>query len=145
MRNAVLLLALALPTPIAAAPSRPAPTSGAGCTLSVQASPDHAGLGLSPQRTARMIADTSDHFAAAARAACTAGTVTPRDLLHFRRLVLRDAEGTTEPMLFTREAGPDTVILDFAWQSGPAPTVAALRTALRCWKHPSARGCEIGD
>ena len=147
MRNAACLLVLAL---LAAAPGNAAPPAApprpaSACALSVEASPDRAGLGLPPQRAARIVADTRDHFAAAARAACAAGVVTPRDLTHFRRLVLRDAEGTTEPMLFTREAGPGAAILDFAYQSGPAPTVAALRTALGCWKRPSARGCEIGD
>ncbi|HEY0312081.1 MAG TPA: hypothetical protein VGC56_06260 [Allosphingosinicella sp.] len=147
MRNAVLFLALAAatPAPIAAAPPRPAPSPTSGCTLAVAVSPNRDGLHVSPQQAARLVADTRAHFIAAARAACTAGIVTPRDLLHFRRLVLRDADGTTEPMLFTREAGPGAAILDFAYQSGPAPTVAALRDALRCWKRPSARGCDIGD
>jgi hypothetical protein len=145
MRTAVLLLALATAAPAGAAPPAAAPRPASGCTLSVQAGPDRAGLNLPPQRIARIVADTRDHFAAAARAACAAGIVAPGDLAHFRRLVLRDAEGTTEPMLFTREAGPGAAILDFAYQSGPAPTVAALRSALRCWKRPSARGCEIGD
>jgi hypothetical protein len=147
MRTAVplLLLALSAAAPGTATPARPAPIAAAGCTPVVQANPDRNGLGLSPQRTARLVADTRDHFIAAARAACAAGTLAPRELAHFRHLILRDAEGTTEPMLFTREAGPGAAILDYAYQSGPAPTVAALRTALRCWKHPSARGCEIGD
>jgi len=145
MRNAVLILALALPSPVAAAPPRPTPPAASGCTPAVDASPNSDGLGVPPQQSARLVADTRAHFIAAARAACAAGIVTPRDLLHFRRLILRDAEGTTEPMLFTREAGANAAILDFAYQSGPAPSVAALRDALRCWKRPSARGCEIGD
>jgi hypothetical protein len=143
MRHAVLILALALPGPIAAAPPQPAPSTG--CTLAVTVSPNRDGLNVSPQQSARLVADTRAHFIAAARAACAAGIVTARDLLHFRRLILRDAEGATEPMLFTREAGANAAILDFAYQSGPAPTVAALRDALRCWKRPSARGCGIGD
>lgn len=143
MRHAVLILALTLPSPIAAAPPRAAPSFA--CTLAVDAGPNRDGLHVSPQQSARLVADTRAHFIAAARAACAAGIVTPRDLLHFRRLFLRDAEGTTEPMLFTREAGANAAILDFAYQSGPAPTVAALREALRCWKRPSTRGCDIGD
>jgi len=143
MRAAVPLALAVLPALAGAAPAaRPA---AAQCTPVVQASPDRNGLNLSPERTARMVAETRDHFVAAARAACASGVIAPRDLAHFRRLLLRDAEGTTEPMLFTREAGPTTAILDFAYQDGPAPTVAELRNALRCWKRPSARGCEIGD
>lgn len=145
MRTAVLLLPLVLPAPVAAAPPRAAPTPAARCALAVEARPDRNGLHVSPQQTARIFADTRTHFVAAARAACAAGILTPRDLTHFRRLILRDAEGATEPMLFTRDAGPDSAILDFAYQSGPAPAAAALHTALRCWKHPSARGCETGD
>ena len=145
MRAAVPLVLASLSASAAAAGSPPAKPSPAQCTPTVQASPDRNGLNLSPARTVRMVAETRDHFIAAARAACAGGIIAPRDLAHFRRLLLRDAEGTTEPMLFTREAGPTAAYLDFAYQSGPAPTVGALRNALRCWKRPSARGCEIGD
>jgi hypothetical protein len=144
---AILSLVAGGSAPAAPAP-RPVPVpapASAACTPTVQAAPDRNGLYMPPERTARMVAQTRDHFVAAARAACAAGVIAPRDLAHFGHLLLREADGTTEPMLFTREAGPNTALLDYAYQGGPAPTVAALRTALRCWKHPGGRDCDPGD
>jgi hypothetical protein len=120
------------------------------CTISVSASADgsfaQAGYDSSPARLSSLVALTRDRFAAAARRLCAAGILRPADLGRFRKLVVQNGEGATEPLIYRDEArAGDAFIFQYAFQDGGPPTPAEFERALRCWKHPQSRGCETGD
>lgn len=85
---------------------------------------------------------TRDRFAAAARRLCAAGVLRPADLARFRRLVVQNGEGATEPLIYRAEGmGRDEFVFQYAFQDGGPPGPAEFEQALRCWK----RGCDSGD
>ena len=89
---------------------------------------------------------TRDRFTAAARRLCAAGVLRPADLARFRRLVVQNGEGATEPLIYRDELmGPDIFVFQYAFQDGGPPAPAEFERALRCWKRPQSRGCDIGD
>ena len=140
----LLLLGAALPEAAAAAPSSSA------CKISVAVSADgsfaQAGWDGRPARLSPLVALTRDRFIAAARRLCAAGVLSPADLARFRKLVVQNGEGATEPLLYRDELmGPDFFVFQYAYQDGGPPAPAEFERALRCWKRPQSRGCDIGD
>jgi hypothetical protein len=120
------------------------------CTVSIAASADgsfaRAGYDSRPARLGPLVALTRDRFAAAARRLCAAGVLGPADLARFRSLVVQNGEGATEPLLYRDEAAPaGPYIFQYAFQDGGPPEPAAFEQALRCWKRPQSRGCDLGD
>lgn len=95
--------------------------------------------------TTALVASTGANFAAAAQRLCVAGTLRPADLTAFTTLVVRNAEGTAEPVVYDdAEQGAENVILEYAFADGAAPSEAALGTAIRCWRRPETAGCDQG-
>jgi hypothetical protein len=122
----------------------------ASCNPSLTASTDdsfaQAGWNSNPARLSRLAALTRDRFAAAVRRLCAAGVLKPADVARFRRLVVQNGEGATEPLLYRNPAtAPRAFIFQYAFQNGGPPDLAAFEQALRCWKRPQNRGCESGD
>jgi len=116
------------------------------CTPSLTASADgsfaQAGWNSTPARLSRLAALTRDRFAAAARRLCAAGVLKPTDVARFRRLVVQNGEGATEPLVYQDPPmGPSVFIFQFAFQDGGPPEPAAFEQALRCWKYPKRAGC----
>lgn len=140
----LLFLAVAVPAPAAAAPASKA------CRISVEASADgsfvQAGYDGRPARLTPLVALIRNRFTAAARRLCAAGILRPADLARFRRLVVKNGEGATEPLVYQDELmGSDVFIFQYAFQDGGPPPPAEFERALRCWKRPQSRGCDIGD
>lgn len=140
------LLLLAAPVPAAGA-ERPADRV---CEISVSATVDgsfaQAGYEAGPGRLGPLAELTRRRFAAAARRLCASGVLGPADLAWFRRLIVQNGEGATEPLLYRDPAmGPGAFIFQYAFQDGGPPGPAAFEQALRCWKRPRNRGCDAGD
>ena len=150
MRGAVGLafgLLMLAPAAPAGAADRPAAKA---CSLSVSASADDsfasAGYDARPARLAPLVALTRDRFTAAAKRLCAAGILRAADLARFRRLIVQNGEGATEPLVYQEESmGRETFIFQYAFQDGGPPPPAEFERALRCWKRPQSRGCDIGD
>jgi hypothetical protein len=134
----------------AAVPAAAAPPASKACRIAVTASADgsfaQAGYDASPARLTPLVALTRDRFTAAARRLCAAGILRPADLARFRKLVVQNGEGATEPLIYHDELmGPDFHIFQYAFQDGGPPAPAEFERALRCWKRPRSRGCDTGD
>jgi hypothetical protein len=134
----------------AALPAGAAPPSSKACRISVDASADGsfalAGYDARPARLSPLAALTRDRFTAAARRLCAAGILRPADLLRFRKLVVQNGEGATEPLIYRDERmAPDSFIFQYAFQDGGPPPPAEFEQALRCWKRPRSAGCDTGD
>lgn len=116
------------------------------CAISVEASADgsfaEAGYPASPARLVPLARLTGLRFAAAARRLCTAGTLRPADLARFRRLIVQNGEGATEPLIYrTAQMPRGTWVFQFAFQEGGPPAPVEFERALRCWKYPKTAGC----
>ena len=127
---------------LAAAPPSPP------CAISVEAAADgsfaQAGYDARPARLEPLAALTRDRFAAAARRLCTGGVLRPTDLARFRKLIVQNGEGATEPLIYrTPEMAPGIYVFQYAFQDGDPPDAAAFEQALRCWKRP--KSCDFGD
>ena len=138
-----LLLAACAATPAEARAARP-------CSLSFTAAADdsfaRAGHDSSPARLSRLAAQVRQRFTAAALRLCAAGILRPADLARFGRLVFQNGEGATEPLIYQDpQMGPRVFIFQFAFQDGGPPEPAAFEQALRCWKRPQSRDCDVGD
>ncbi len=134
----------------AAAPVSAAAPAAKACRISIEASADgsfaEAGHDARRARLSALAALTRDRFTAAARRLCTAGVLRRADLARLRKLVVQNGEGATEPLIYRDEAlGPDIFIFQYAFQDGGPPAPAEFERALRCWKRPRSRGCDIGD
>ncbi|MBV9881973.1 MAG: hypothetical protein JO276_03100 [Sphingomonadaceae bacterium] len=132
----------------AAPPARtPTRTPAAACHIALPASPDtesftNAGATGAPARTQQ----TGAAFAAAATHLCGSGVVRPANLARYRSLLVRDAEGATEPNIYDdAEEHPGALIIEFAFAGGGAPSQAQIEAALRCWRNPHAAGCSTED
>lgn len=120
---------------------------GAGCASSVRAQPDAESFTAAGRSgdTAALVSDTGANFAAAAQRLCAAGTVRAAELAGFTALVVRNAEGTAEPVVYDDpEQGEGNIILEYAFADGAAPSEASLGTAIRCWRRPESAGCDQG-
>jgi hypothetical protein len=140
---ALALLAAALPAGTAeASPSE-------ACKISVVATVDHetfrqAGHDSSLVRLSLLRDLTRDRFTAAARRLCASGALRPADLASFRKLLVRNGEGATEPILYQEEEmGWSEFTFQYAFQDGAPPRPAEFEQALRCWKRPLS--CNSGD
>jgi len=140
-----LLAATAVPSASALAvqPARPA----AGCHIALTASPDaqsftdagrNGGAALSQQ--------VATVFGAAATRLCASGAVRPANFARYRSLLVRDAEGATDPNIYDdAEEHAGALILEYAFTDGSPPTQAQVETALRCWRNPNGAGCSAED
>lgn len=116
------------------------------CAISVEAAADgsfvQAGYDGSLARLGPLADLAGRRFAAAARRLCAAGVLRPTDLARFRRLVVQNGEGATEPLIYrTPGMPPFTWVFQFAFQDGGPPPVADFERALKCWKYPKKAGC----
>ena len=88
---------------------------------------------------------TGANFAAAAARLCGAGVVRAAHLRPYSRLLVRNAEGATEPNVYDdAEELPGALIIEYVFESA-APTQARIEAALRCWRNPQAAGCAVED
>jgi hypothetical protein len=70
-------------------------------------------------------------------ALCFAGALRPADLARFRKLIVQNGEGATEPVLYQDPSmAPDMFIFQYAFQNGGPSPPKAFESALRCWKTP---------
>jgi hypothetical protein len=143
----ILVLALLLAGPAAAAPSSPvskamqAPAA-AGCGAALRAEADTESFTSDGARLAR---ETGTAFVAAATHLCAAGTLRPAQLAPFTRLLVRSSDVSADPVVYDdAEQGADALILEYAFTGGRAPAAAAIETALRCWREPTRAGCDQG-
>ncbi|HEX8224318.1 MAG TPA: hypothetical protein VF605_10935 [Allosphingosinicella sp.] len=116
------------------------------CAISVEAAADgsfaQAGWDGRPQRLVPLARLTRQRFEATARRLCGAGALRPADLARFRRLVVQNGEGATEPLLYrTPDMPAGSWVFQYAFQDGGPPPAEEFERALRCWKNPKMAGC----
>ena len=154
MRKTMVMVAAAgaigaLSPAMALPPARPAPrpAAAAGCHIALPASADtesftnagRSGGGASAQQTGTI-------FAAAANHLCASGVVRPAHVARYRSLLVRDAEGATDPNVYDdAEEHPGALIIEFAFADAGPPTQAQVEAALRCWRNPHGAGCATED
>jgi len=135
--------ALGLMPAMATPPARPA----AGCHVALAASADaesftnagRSGGAASAQQTGAVFASAAAHL-------CAAGVVRPANLARYRSLLVRDAEGASDPNIYDdAEEHPGALIIEFAFAGGGPPTQAQVEAALRCWRNPHGAGCAHED
>ena len=125
----------------------PARAPAAACHIALPASPDtesftNAGATGSAARAQQ----TGTAFAAAVNHLCGTGVVRPANLSRYRSLLVRDAEGATNPNIYDdAEEHPGVLIIEFAFAGGGAPSQAQIEAALRCWRNPHGAGCSTED
>ena len=134
--------ALAFAPSMAAQPARPA-----ACHIALPATADaesftNAGRSDGPASAQQ----TGTIFAAAANHLCAAGLVRPANVARYRSLLVRDAEGATNPNVYDdAEEHPGALIIEYAFADGGPPTQAQVEAALRCWRNPHGPGCAVED
>ncbi len=122
-----------------------------GCSRPVVVTGDYesfrqAGHDIRPAQFAALVALTRERFNGAAGRLCAAGILRPADLARFGRLVVQNGEGAAEPRIYQEEgAARDIFIFQYAFGKGGPPAPAEFERALRCWKRPQSRGCDLGD
>jgi len=142
----ILFTALSFIAGLAALPEAAAAQAGScGGALVPQADAESFSAAGRDADVARLARETGTNFVAAASRLCGAGTLRAADLAAFTHLVVRNAEGTSEPVVYDdAEQGAENLILEFAFADGPAPSEAAIGTAIRCWRQPETAGCDQG-
>ena len=143
----IALFALLLAGGVAALAAPASALQPAGCAASIRPQADSESFTAAGRDadTAALVQSTGANFAAAAQRLCAAGTVRVAELAGFSTLVVRNAEGTAEPVVYDdAEQGEENVILEYAFVEGAAPSEAALGTAIRCWRRPESAGCDQG-
>jgi hypothetical protein len=151
MRTTLLVTIAASAAAVLALPAAglPPAAAGAACHLSLRAEADAdsftaANRAAGAART-RLVQETGANFATAASHLCASGVVRAANLARYRRLLVRDAEGATEPKIYDdAEEQPGALILEYVFD-GAAPAPAAIETALRCWRNPARAGCSAED
>jgi hypothetical protein len=141
------LLALPAAAGLTAFFAAPAVAQPSGCAGAIRAEADAESFTTAGRSrdTGALAASTGANFAAAAQRLCAAGTVRPAELASFTTLVVRNAEGTMEPVVYDdAEQGAENIILEYAFADGAAPSEASLGTAIRCWRRPESAGCDQG-
>jgi hypothetical protein len=154
MRMKVKLLVLAsagilaaFASPAQAATAQPA--AGGACRLSLPAEADGetfemAERAAGPARD-RLVQQTGANFAAAASHLCASRVVTAANLRPYNKLLVRNAEGATEPNVYDdAEEHAGALIIEFVFDS-TAPTQTQIEHALRCWRNPQTQGCAVED
>jgi hypothetical protein len=151
MRISISMLAAAgaigaLAPAMAVPPARPA-AGAAGCHIALPASPDaesftnagRSGGAASAQQTGTI-------FAAAANHLCASGIVRPVNVARYHSLLVRDAEGASDPKIYDdAEEHAGALIIEFAFADGGPPSQAQIEAALRCWRNPHGAGCSTED
>lgn len=139
MRSLYLSLFAAAGLAAVAAPSAEAMQPGCGAALRAEA--DAESFAADGERLAR---ETATNFTAAATQLCGSGGLRAADLAAFTRLLVRNTEGASEPIVYDdAEQGPDTLILEYGFTPA-APSQAAIGRAIRCWRQPETTGCDQG-
>ena len=89
--------------------------------------------------------DTPSYFAAAASHLCAARVVTAANLRPYNKLLVRNAEGATEPNVYDdAEEHAGALIIEYVFESA-APSTQQIEHALRCWRNPQLQGCAVED
>jgi len=144
MAAAGLLAAMASPGHAAAAQA-----AGAGCQLSLRAEADGETFDMAERAAGpardRLAQQTGANFAAAASHLCASRVVTAASLRPYNKLLVRNAEGATEPNVYDdAEEHAGALIIEYVFDS-TAPTQTQIEHALRCWRNPQAQGCQVED
>jgi hypothetical protein len=154
MRMKVKLLTLAaagafaaVASPAHAAAAQPA--AGAACQLSLRAEADGESFDMAERAAGpardRLVQQTGANFAAAASHLCAARVVSAANLRPYNKLLVRNAEGATEPNIYDdAEEHAGALIIEYVFESA-APTQQQIEHALRCWRNPQAQGCAVED
>jgi hypothetical protein len=149
----VKLLALAVSGGLAAfaAPGHAAAAqaAGAACQLSLRAVADGESFDMAERASGpareRLVTQTGVNFAAAASHLCASRVVTAANLRPYTRLLVRNAEGATEPNVYDdAEENAGALIIEYVFENA-APTQAQIEHALRCWRNPQTQGCQVED
>lgn len=146
MRIALLSLLAAGALGAAAGPAAAQAGHGA-CHISLRAEAEtasfaDAGREAAPARTAQLARETGAAFSAAASHLCASGAIRPAHVAPFSRLLVRNAEGASEPAVYDdAEQQPGALILEYAFADGGAPVQPAIEAAIRCWRDPERAGC----
>jgi len=123
------------------------PTRAAACHIALPATPDaesFTNAGLSGGAASAQ--QTGTVFAAAANHLCATGVVRPANVARYRSLLVRDAEGATNPNIYDdAEEHAGALIIEYAFAGGSPPTQAQVEAALRCWRNPHGAGCAVED
>jgi hypothetical protein len=139
----------AMIAPGQALPPARAAAGAAACHLSLRAEADADSFASANRAAgatrARLVQETGTNFAAAASHLCAAGVVRATNLARYQRLLVRNAEGATEPKIYDdAEEQAGALIIEYVFD-GEAPAPAAIETALRCWRNPQRAGCSAED
>ena len=124
------------------------PLAAAGCHFALPASPDTDSFTNAGRSGGAALAQqTGAAFAAAATHLCGAGVVRPANVARYRSLLVRDAEGATNPNIYDdAEEHAGALIIEYAFAAaGTPPTQAQIEGALRCWRNPHGAGCATVD
>jgi hypothetical protein len=140
-----LLAALATPAHAAAAQ----PAAGGACSLSLPAEADGETFEMAERASGaardRLVQQTGANFAAAASHLCASRVVTAANLRPYNKLLVRNAEGATEPNVYDdAEEHAGVLIIEYVFENA-APTQAQIEHALRCWRNPQTPGCAVED
>lgn len=124
------------------------PATG-GCSLSLRAEADGESFEMAGRAEGaardRLVQQTGANFAAAASRLCAARVVTAVHLRPYNKLLVRNAEAATEPNIYDdAEEQAGALIIEFVFESA-APSTAQIERALRCWRNPQLRGCQVED
>jgi hypothetical protein len=143
MRIALLSLIATGALTATATPAAAAQPARGACALSLRAEADAESFDSAER--ARLVEQTGANFAAAASHLCVSGVVRAANLARFSKLLVRDAEGATEPNVYDDpEGSPGALIIEYVFD-GAAPTQTAIEHALRCWRNPRQAGCSAED
>jgi len=123
--------------------------AGGTCSLSLPAEADGESFDMAERASgparARLVQQTGANFAAAASHLCATRVVTAANLRPYRKLLVRNAEGATEPNIYDdAEEQPGALIIEYVFENA-APTQAQIEHGLRCWRNPQAAGCQVED
>jgi hypothetical protein len=145
LASAGLLAAVATPAHAAAAQ----PASSGACSLSLPAEADGETFEMAERASGaardRLVQQTAANFAAAASHLCASRVVTAANLRPYNKLLVRNAEGATEPNVYDdAEEHAGALIIEYVFESA-APTQAQIEHALRCWRNPQTQGCAVED
>ena len=142
MRIALVGLLLAGASLPAAPPALAAQASAARCGGALRPEADAESFAAAGRDAGALARETGTNFVAAASSLCGSGALRAAHLAPFTRLVVRNAEGNTDPVVYDdAEQGPDSLILEYAF-IGAAPSAAAIGNAIRCWREPTRAGCD---
>jgi hypothetical protein len=125
------------------------PAAGGACSLSLRAEADGESFEMAERASGaardRLVQQTGTNFAAAAARLCASRVVTAANLRPYNRLLVRNAEGATEPNIYDdAEENAGALIIEYVFESA-APSVAQIEHALRCWRNPQLAGCAVED